>query len=181
MTSSGGTHLNVGCGSDAREGFVNIDSADLPGVDLVCDLGITPWPFEESSIASILAKDVLEHMPDLEGFLQEVHRILEPGGTLTVSAPHFTSRGAHVDPTHVRSFAFDTLDFFTSGHSRSYYWDFSFGERRSSRIVFDTTGPYVWNRLLERIANQNDRTRRVYESTPIRVFPALNVLVTLVK
>ena len=30
--------LNVGCGRNIQEGWANLDSAALPGVDIVCDL-----------------------------------------------------------------------------------------------------------------------------------------------
>jgi len=30
--------LNVGCGRNIKEGWINLDSAALPGVELVCDL-----------------------------------------------------------------------------------------------------------------------------------------------
>ena len=37
--------LNVGCGRNIQEGWINLDSAALPGVDLVCDLeGVREMP-----------------------------------------------------------------------------------------------------------------------------------------
>jgi hypothetical protein len=36
--------LDLGCGTKKREGFVGVDSMTLPGVDVVVDLRITPWP-----------------------------------------------------------------------------------------------------------------------------------------
>ena len=30
--------LNVGCGRNIQDGWINLDSAALPGVDIVCDL-----------------------------------------------------------------------------------------------------------------------------------------------
>ncbi len=173
--------LNLGCGRDIRDGFVNVDNAPLDGVDVVHDLAQMPWPFADDSVEEILAKDLIEHIEDLEVFLRECHRVLRRGGCLIMSAPHFTSRGVWVDPTHRRAFAFDTLDFFTSGHHRAYYWDFHFSERRTSRIVFERSPKYIWNRLFEFAVNINDSSRRAYESTPLRLFPALNVHVVLVR
>ena len=58
--------LNIGCGTDYRDGFVNIDGSDaLPRVDLVLDLG-TPMRliehFGERSVHHILANDIVEHL-----------------------------------------------------------------------------------------------------------------------
>src|SRR5919205_1364726 len=37
-------------------------------------------PFSDNSYGSVVSNCVLEHIPDLEGTIQEVHRVLRPGG-----------------------------------------------------------------------------------------------------
>lgn len=44
-----------------------------------------PWP--DSSFDRIFLLDVLEHVPDPESLLSELHRLLKPGGILTISTP----------------------------------------------------------------------------------------------
>ena len=36
--------LHLGCGTDIRAGWVNLDCAKLPGVDIVHDLNVLPLP-----------------------------------------------------------------------------------------------------------------------------------------
>lgn len=106
--------LNLGCGTDIREGWVNLDRARLPGVDVVHDLSTLPLPFADGEFAEICAKDVLEHL-DYIPLLRELHRVLRVGGVLDIQVPHFTSAGNFIDPTHKRLFSIRTFEFFVPG------------------------------------------------------------------
>ena len=37
--------LNLGCGNDIRQGYINLDVAELDGVDVVWDVNKLPLPF----------------------------------------------------------------------------------------------------------------------------------------
>lgn len=70
-------------------------------------------PFEDSSIRSIVSHHCFEHIG--EGFvplMDEVYRVLEPGGILRVITPLFPSRNAVEDPDHVRYFMPQTWETF---------------------------------------------------------------------
>ena len=54
--------LNLGCGNDIRPDYVNLDVADLEGVDVVHDLDQLPLPFDDESFREILCLDVFEHV-----------------------------------------------------------------------------------------------------------------------
>ena len=105
--------LNVGCGKDIREGWVNLDSVKLPGVDVCHDINLLPLPFADAEFDEILCKDVLEHVEYIPT-LGEFHRILKSGGRLTIRVPHFTSKDAFSDPTHRKFFTSHTFRYFTS-------------------------------------------------------------------
>lgn len=78
--------LNLGGGPVKIEGFTTVDLHDA---DVVHDLGVFPWPFEDNSVDEILASHVLEHFNREDGvrFLMECHRILKPTGYLDVAVP----------------------------------------------------------------------------------------------
>lgn len=81
--------LNLGCGHDIREGYVNVDfRATHPTVQVV-DLSKFPWPFENQSADEILMLDFLEHFPyaQTQRILLECYRILKPEGELVVQVP----------------------------------------------------------------------------------------------
>ena len=54
--------LNLGCGNDIRDGWINLDSAKLPGVNIVHDLEDLPLPFGDENFDYVLCQDVLEHV-----------------------------------------------------------------------------------------------------------------------
>lgn len=83
----GPLRLHVGSGKARLEGWVNMDIQALPGVDVVCDvtkgLGYT-------GAEAVFAEHFLEHLAlaDAINFLEECHRVLEPGGWLRMSTPN---------------------------------------------------------------------------------------------
>ncbi|MBM3215207.1 hypothetical protein FJZ36_09870 [Candidatus Poribacteria bacterium] len=84
--------LNVGCGMDYREGYVNIDASDrLPRVDLVLDVSDPQWRsrFTEASAERIVAQDLLEHHFHWQAvrLLADFLWLLQPGGDLEVRVP----------------------------------------------------------------------------------------------
>lgn len=106
--------VNLGCGSLPEDGWVNLDSEPLPGVDVVHDLNEFPWPFEDGCAERVKAFDIFEHVcpgPMALDFMAECHRILAPGGQLWIHTVHFQSRNAWTDPTHIRASTEETFDY----------------------------------------------------------------------
>jgi len=93
--------LNLGCGLDAREGFINADIVALPGVDVVCDLDQL-WPWKDSTAGYIVAAHVFEHVTDPVKFMTEAHRVLVAEGVLDIRCPYYRHPNAFTDPTHRR-------------------------------------------------------------------------------
>jgi len=88
--------LNLGCGGDIKEGYVNVDQRELAGVDVTCDLLKMPWPWADESVDEVLMLDFFEHVPYVKNgaVLDEVWRILKPGGTVTIQVPDFDHSAA---------------------------------------------------------------------------------------
>ena len=104
--------VNLGAGSDILAGYVNHDLAALPGIDVVHNLNQYPWPWADGSIDDIKMYDVLEHLDDFMKAMEEIYRVLAPGGQCRVSVPYWNSWCAYADPTHKRAFHELTFRFF---------------------------------------------------------------------
>jgi predicted SAM-dependent methyltransferase len=106
--------LNLGCGGDAREGFVNHDlRKHSPRIDVAWDLNDLPWPWEDESFDLIVAKAVFEHLRlNLLESVGECWRVLRPGGKLWMKLPHWEHNNSYLDPTHYWQFALHTPDIF---------------------------------------------------------------------
>ena len=114
-------HLDLGCGRLPRNpysasevfGIDIADHHDLPQV-LRADLTVQPIPFGDAQFDSVSAYDFLEHIPrqwpnatdggsrlPFVELMNEVWRVLRPGGRFYASTPAFPHPEAFVDPTHV--------------------------------------------------------------------------------
>jgi predicted SAM-dependent methyltransferase len=81
--------VNLGCGFDKREGYLNVDLHSMHAPDLVSevtDLRLLPSNYYEHAVA----QDVLEHITRLRTrtALREWNRILKEGGTLELRVPN---------------------------------------------------------------------------------------------
>jgi SAM-dependent methyltransferase len=95
-----GMKLNLGSGvDDSIDGFVNVDKFPGPGIE-VADLSTT-WPWPDDSVGHVRALDVIEHLPDKIFTMNELWRVLVPGGTVEIAVPTTDGTGAFQDPTHV--------------------------------------------------------------------------------
>jgi len=91
-----GPLLDVGCGSKPYRGLfpvepyvgLDIDSetARLRGVADAFYDG-TRFPFQDAQYQSVLCNQVLEHVFQPDAFVQEIRRVLQPGGKLLLTIP----------------------------------------------------------------------------------------------
>jgi len=97
--------LDLGCGAGefsaalARAGAqpVGVDVAAealrraaqrLPGLDLRLWREGEPLPLDDSSVDTVWAGEVIEHIVDIAPWLSEVRRVMRPRGTLLLTTPH---------------------------------------------------------------------------------------------
>jgi SAM-dependent methyltransferase len=105
-------NLDLGCGAKKMTGAIGADVRPLAGVDVVCDLAKTPYPFSTGSVDEVHLNHVLEHLDNPVDVMAEIWRILKPGGSVHVRVPHYTGPFAWKDPTHRRCFSSESFDYF---------------------------------------------------------------------
>lgn len=87
--------LNVGSGnSDLSPQVSNSDIFAYDNVDLVCDNAAIP--LKDNSVDVVLNTAVLEHVPNPEAVVAEMHRVLKPGGVVFTKMPFMM--GFHASP-----------------------------------------------------------------------------------
>lgn len=107
--------LNLGAGQKLLPDSVNVDKVALPGIDVVHDVDVYPWPWPDQSFAEVYVTHLFEHVVDPLAFMAEAWRILHPGGLLAIEVPHYTNRNAFTDPTHRRFCTEDTFRYWVPG------------------------------------------------------------------
>ena len=116
--------LNLGCGFDRRDGFVNIDNRLVCKPDAVADLEEFPWPFRNDFATEIVLSHVLEHLGESREVylkvIQELYRISAPGALVNITVPHPRHDNFLMDPTHIRPISAD--QFFMFSKKKIFEW-----------------------------------------------------------
>ncbi|WP_127717871.1 class I SAM-dependent methyltransferase [Halobacteriovorax sp. HLS] len=93
--SSGRVLLNLGSGNfSIGDNVLNVDLIAYDNVDIVSSL--EKLPFCDNSVDGIIINSVLEHVPNADLVVDEMFRVLKPGGRLFASVPFIC--GFHASP-----------------------------------------------------------------------------------
>lgn len=83
--------LEIGSGYNPQPGYIHLEiRADLPDVDVVCDIQKQKLPYANNTISEILANHVIEHISfrKLPFVIREWERVLKPDGKLVLRTPN---------------------------------------------------------------------------------------------
>ena len=75
-----------------------------------------PFPFEDNSFDTIVTFQVIEHVKPDEKFIEEIHRVLRPGGQALITTPNIKMTLSR-NPWHIREYTGDEL----TGVCRKYF------------------------------------------------------------
>jgi SAM-dependent methyltransferase len=125
-------HLDLGCGPVPRNPY---DRDELFGVDIApssdgriraANLAVQPIPFKDRFFDSVSAYDFLRYVPRVLGtadgqgtrfpfveLMNEVWRVLKPGGVFYAVTPVYPHPAVFQDPTHVNVLTTGTHEYFT--------------------------------------------------------------------
>jgi GT2 family glycosyltransferase len=101
------------------------------------------WPWADNSVGAFRAYDFLEHLPDKQHTMSEIHRCLAPGGWLVSSTPSTDGRGAFMDPTHVSYWNQNSFWYWTMREHASYIGNSTV---KFSGLLLFTSFPTEWHK-----------------------------------
>jgi SAM-dependent methyltransferase len=151
-------HLDLGCGPTPRNPYrrdklFGVDLAPPPaaaGITLVgANLALEPIPFPDAHFDSVSAYDFLEHVPRVlptrDGratrapfveLMNEIWRVLVPGGLFYARTPAYPHPDVFKDPTHVNILTEGSHEYFTRPQllARMYGFRGDFALRRAQMV-----------------------------------------------
>lgn len=113
--------LNIGCGKDIKDGFVNVDSVGYEGVDKVVDLTKFPWPFKANQFDHVYCSHILEHLREFHKTVMELHRICKQDAIIEIFVPYFMSTKFFGEPDHKIPFSYRSFDNYTAPRKVTFY------------------------------------------------------------
>ena len=118
-------NVDLGCGF-RKKGNVGIDvTPHGTEADIICRIGFEPIPLDDEVADTVYCRDFLEHIPKayysehdrilrypVIEVMNEVWRILKPGGTFTSFTPCYPAVEVHRDPTHLSVWTLESMQYF---------------------------------------------------------------------
>lgn len=170
--------IELGCGnSPVIKNAITIDMVDLDKVDIVADLskGLSFLP--DNSVDEIYSFHFLEHLPDLDFFMREIHRVLKFGGKKIGSVPHFSNPYYYSDYTHrsffgLYSFCYFSKQRFYKRGVPTFYTDIDF-KINKIRLLFYS--PFFFRNVVKKacnyLFNASKYWQELFESSLCYTFP----------
>jgi hypothetical protein len=88
--------IDLGCGSNKKQGTLGFDIKPLPGVDCVVDIETQPLPFKDHSVAYVYSYHFLEHIANISDLFVEISRVCADHAQLELWTPYAWSNSAFV-------------------------------------------------------------------------------------
>ncbi|MEI2766509.1 MAG: glycosyltransferase [Dermatophilaceae bacterium] len=133
--------LDLGAAHNRPPGYLGVDQHPGEHVDIVATLP-APLDLADGTCGVIRAYDFFEHVPDKVAIINEIYRLLAPGGLLLSMTPSTDGRGAFQDPTHVAFYNENSFWYYTEAQYRNFVPQIT-ARFQSSRLV--TTFPSEWH------------------------------------
>ena len=167
---SGRKAVDLGCGRDKIAGAVGVDYAGNADADVRHDLDVYPYPFPDGTFEVIVLRNVIEHVRNVVGLMEEIHRIGGAGADVLITTPHFSSLYSYQDPTHLRHLALDSMDYFTEDTKHSNFY--SAARFRLLARGLDFGGSFPFSTVARALAGISEHK---YEKHFAFMFPANSI------
>lgn len=164
--------LDYGCGSGYGTASVSDDCASIVGIDISADAiayakshyqaanlsyqvianaDDAPLPFPDAFFDVVLSFQVIEHIEDVRAYLQEIKRVLTPGGVAIIATPDRSGRLLPFQKPwnmwHVKEYSRTTLYKTLATQFTAVDVQKMGGEEAVIRIELDRTRKLMWTTL----------------------------------
>ena len=141
--------LNLGCGFNPFPDAINADAHAICKPDVVWDLNVTPFPWDDNTFDTVTMHHVLEHVEEWWACFCECARILKVGGHLDIRVPDESSKTALTYRDHHHVFSLVSFHGTVGAKMRHNAW----AETELESVPLKMTGylrvpfsPYNWMR-----------------------------------
>jgi SAM-dependent methyltransferase len=114
-----------------KKGNIGIDvTKDGTDADLICNLGFDRIPLGDAQVNKVFCRDFLEHVPKavfyesrhrlhypIISLMNEIWRILKPGGEFESYTPCYPHPEVFQDPTHVSVWTKESMKYFSGEYA----------------------------------------------------------------
>lgn len=182
--------LDIGCGSKKCEpDATGIDLMPGPGVNLVGEALTILRNMEANSVGSIYSSHFLEHHNNPSDMLEEMVRVVVPGGQLDIRVPHFSNPWFYSDPTHKTPFGLYTFAYYFKNNifSRKLpsYCLIDDAYIKTIQLNFGSTRPFYirhgFKKMIQFLVNASNYTRELYEELFTGIFNCSEIKVIIQK
>ena len=186
-----GARIELGCGSQKQDpDAVGVDALDSPATDIVGDAFEVLAEIPDGFVSRISSAHFFEHIVDQERLLSECARVLEAGGTMLVTVPHFSNPYFYSDPTHRTTFGLYTFSYLARAdlfaRAVPTYGNRLLFDLADVRLIFRSDTPAFarrdrLKRRFERYVNSSRDRQEFYEENLCYLIPCYELTYTLVR
>lgn len=151
LAASKPLRLELGSGGYVRQGYYGVDQLELPGVAIQADLNKPLDLLPDNSVGEVVSSHCFEHISQFVQLMEELHRVVRPGGIISATVPHFSNPYYYSDPTHQRFFGLYSIYYFSSPDDQpgdrkvpSFYSESRF---RVLHVTIDLHPRSIWNKF----------------------------------
>ncbi|POX49974.1 glycosyltransferase [Streptomyces sp. Ru72] len=144
--------LNLGPGHRKPPGYVGVDQHPGEGIDIVASLpGKLDLP--DNSVGLMRAVEFLERVPAKVPLINELYRLLAPGGMLLTMTPSSDGRGAYQNPTYVAYYNENSFWYYTDNQYRAFVPEIEAKFQKSRLVTYFPTEWHAENDISYVVAN----------------------------
>jgi SAM-dependent methyltransferase len=190
MPGTGDFVLELGCGNRKRiSNSIGIDMLDYDAVDIVGDAVEILSRFPDRSVKEVYSHHFFEHVANVPVLMDELERVMVPGGKLKITVPHFSNPYFFSDLTHKTPFGLYSFSYFAQDELfrrrvPTYKRGLAF-ELTAVDLIFKSArvfvGRYAVKRLVGYFFNMNRWTKEFYEENLCYLFPCYEIRYELVR